>query len=55
MVQLDGLNELFSNAPATDRNVLADIHVNKNSVIFRTLCAQPLFSCWRSVSIIKVF
>ena len=24
MVQLDGLNELFSNAPATDRNVLAE-------------------------------
>ena len=24
VVQLDGLNELFSNAPATDRNVLAE-------------------------------
>ena len=30
MVQLDGSNELFSNAPATDRNVLADVHPNKN-------------------------
>jgi len=30
VVQLDGLNELFSNAPATDRNVLAEIHPNKN-------------------------
>jgi len=55
VVQLDGLNELFSNAPATDRNVLADIHLNKNSVIFRTLCAQPLFRCGRSVSKMKVF
>jgi hypothetical protein len=30
VVQLDGSNKLFSNAPATDRNVLADIHINRN-------------------------
>jgi len=30
MFQLDGLNELFSNAPVTDRNVVADIDSNSN-------------------------
>lgn len=30
MFQLEGLNQLFSNAPATDRNVLADIYHNRN-------------------------
>ncbi len=30
MCQLDGLNQLFSNAPATDRNVVADIDSNRN-------------------------
>jgi len=30
MFQLDSLNQLFSNAPATDRNVLADIYPNSD-------------------------
>jgi hypothetical protein len=37
MVQLDSLNELFSNASVTDRNLLAETHHNKNSVISRIL------------------
>ena len=30
MVELDSLNKLFSNVPATDRNVLATTHLNRN-------------------------
>ncbi len=33
MVQLDSLNELFSNASVTDRNLLADLYYNRNLVI----------------------
>lgn len=33
MVQLDSLSELFSNASVTDRNLLADLHYNRNLVI----------------------
>ncbi|MFB2895021.1 hypothetical protein ACE1CI_19105 [Aerosakkonemataceae cyanobacterium BLCC-F50] len=30
MFQWDGLNQLFSNAPVTDRNVVADIDSNRD-------------------------
>ncbi|MGA9381504.1 MAG: hypothetical protein WBV73_22320 [Phormidium sp.] len=35
MFQLDGLNQLFSNAPVTDRNVVADIDFNRNYDSFK--------------------
>jgi hypothetical protein len=42
MVQLEGLNELVSNASVTDRSLLAGVHSNKDLVISQIF----LLKCW---------
>ena len=48
MVQLEGLDELVSNASVTDRNLLAELHYNKNLMIYRILTLKRVFSFGKS-------
>lgn len=45
MFQWDGLNQLFSNAPVTDRNVVADIDSNRNFDSFEN-AVSTFVSAW---------
>jgi len=48
IVQLEGLDELVSNASVTDRNLLAELHYNKNLMIYRILTLKRVFSFGKS-------